>query len=201
MEEAEKFKTELKNIYSQFIPQERDYLKNESDKIIAEKNKIGEDIKTAEKSRVVFSGDSPADSAREIIKEIEVRLAKEDSDLGKLRSSRNSLERELGKLEGVIEYLPRRQAGRQSLAVKFSESEENLPLVSHQEVLEIMKTVQDSAVLGAVNSDIAEARKIFEKIASSAREFIAKISEKSGNADEGENDMGDLNKKRTKFKR
>ena len=27
IEEAEKFKTELKNIYTQFIPQERDYLK------------------------------------------------------------------------------------------------------------------------------------------------------------------------------
>ena len=99
------------------------------------------------------------------------------------------MEREFGKLEGIIEY-------RQSLSLGFSKSEEELPPVPRQEVLAIMKAVQDSAILGAVNSDIAEARKIFEDIASSAREFIAKISEKSGNADEGENDMGDLNKKK-----
>ena len=49
------------------------------------------------------------------------------------------MERELGKLEGVIESILAGKVCRQLLAVKFSESEENLPLVSHQEVLEIMK--------------------------------------------------------------
>ena len=101
IEEAEKFKTELKNIYSQFIPQERDYLEKESDKISAEKNKIVEDIKAAEKSRAVFSGESSVDSARKVIKEIDVQLAKEESELGKLRSSRNSMERNWASWKGL----------------------------------------------------------------------------------------------------
>ena len=49
------------------------------------------------------------DVARKAVKDIEVQLAKEESELGKLRVSRNSMERELGKLEGIIEYLPRRR--------------------------------------------------------------------------------------------
>ena len=114
------------------------------------------------------------DVARKAVKDIEVQLAKEESELGKLRVSRNSMERELGKLEGIIEYLPRRQAGRQSLSAKSSETEEELPPVPRQEVLVIMKAVQESAILGAANSDIAEARKIFGKIALSAKEFLVK---------------------------
>src|SRR3989338_5648797 len=178
IEEAEKFKVELKDIYAQFIPQERDYLKIESDKIIAEKNKIEEEIKTAEKSKIGSSADSFADNARKAIKEIEIKLAKEEIELGKLRTSRNSMERELGKLEGIMEYLPRRQAGRQNLSANFSEPEKNLPSIPCQKVLEIMEAVRVSAILGATNSDIAEARKIFEDIASSAKNFIAKISGK-----------------------
>ena len=195
IEEAEKFKTELKDIYARFIPKEKDYLKIESDKIIAERNKIDEDIKTAVKSRAIFSGlpageagESPVDAIRKTIKEIETRLAKEESELGKLRSSRNSMERELGKLEGIMEY-------KQSLLSKYSDKKEELPPIPCQEVLEIMEAVRESAVLGAANSDIAETRKIFEDIASSAKDFIAKISGKSDNAVVGGNDIGDLKKK------
>jgi len=188
IEEAEKFKTELKDIYAQFIPQEKDYLKKESDKIIAEKNKIDEDVKTAEKSKIDSSADSFADNARKVIKEIEIKLAKEEIELDKLRSSRNSMERELGKLEGIMEY-------KQSLLPKYSDKKEELPLIPCQEVLEIMEVVRESAILGATNSDIAEARKIFEGIASSAKDFIAKISGKKDNAVVGGNDVGDLKKK------
>ena len=195
IEEAEKFKVELKDIYSQFIPQERDYLKKESDKIIAERNKIDEDIKTAVKSRAIFSGlpageagESPVDAIRKTIKEIETRLAKEESELGKLRSSRNSMERELGKLEGIMEY-------KQSLLQKYSDKKEELPPIPCQEVLKIMEAVRESAILGAVNFDITAARKIFEGIASSAKDFIAKISGKKDNAVVGGNDMGGLKKK------
>jgi len=195
IEEAEKFKIELKDIYAQFIPQEKDYLKKESDKITAEKNKIDEEIKEAEKSKAVFSGDSQAEVIKKFIKEVEVNLFQEESELGKLRSSRNSMERELGKLEGIMEYLPRRQAGRQNLSANFSEPEKNLPSIPCQKVLEIMEAVRVSAILGATNSDIAEARKIFEDIASSAKNFIAKISGKQDNTVVGGNDMGGLKKK------
>ena len=188
IEEAEKFKTELKDIYAQFIPQEKDYLKKESDKITAEKNKIDEDIKTAEKSKAVFSGDSQAEVIKKFIKEVEVKLFQEESELGKLRSSRNSMERELGKLEGIMEY-------KQSLLPKYSDKKEELPPIPCQEVLEIMEAVRESAVLGAANSDITAARKIFEGIASSAKDFIAKISGKKDNAVVGGNDIGDLKKK------
>ena len=51
IEEAEKFKTELKNIYAEFIPQERDYLKKESDKISAEKIKLPKILKRRRNQR------------------------------------------------------------------------------------------------------------------------------------------------------
>ena len=195
IEEAEKFKVELKDIYARFIPQERDYLKKESDKITAEKNKNEEDIKTAGKSRAIFSGlpageagESPVDAIRKTIKEIEARLAQEELELSKSRTGRNYMERELGKLEGIMEY-------RQSLSAKSSNSEEKLPPIPCKKVLEIMEAVRESAVFGAANSDIAEARKIFEGIASSAKDFIAKISGKKDNAVVEGNDIGDLKKK------
>ena len=189
IEEAKKFKTELKEVYSQFIPQEKDYLKKESDKIIAEKNKIDEDIKTTEKSKTVFLGDSSAETIKKFIKEIEIKLFQEESELSKSQASRNSMERELGKLEGIMEY-------RQSLSPKYSDKKEELSPIPCKKVLEIMEAVRESAVLGAANSDITEARKIFEGIVSSAKEFIAKISGKQDNAVVGGNDIGDLKKKK-----
>lgn len=189
IEEAEKFKTELKNIYTQFVPRERYYLEKESDKIIAEKNKIAEDIKAVEKSKAVFSMHSPADNARKALKEIEVSLAQEESELIELRLRRNSMERELGKLEGIMEY-------RQSLSAKYSEKEQELAPIPRQEVLEIMEAVRKSAILGAGNSDISEARKIFEKIALSAKEFIAKISGKKGDAVIEESGTSELKEKK-----
>ena len=192
IEEAEKFKTELKDIYAQFIPQERDYLKKESDKITAEKNKIDEDIKTAEKSRPDFHGESPTENARKTIKDIEIKLAKEESELGKSRSGRNALERELGKLEGILEY-------RQSLSLVSLKSKDEPPPIPCQKVLEIMEAVRESAISGAANSDIAKARKIFEDIASSAKEFIAKISGKQDNAVIDGNDTSDLKEKKNEI--
>ena len=189
IEEAKKFKTELKEVYSQFIPQEKDYLKKESDKIIAEKNKIDEDIKTTEKSKTVFLGDSSAETIKKFIKEIEIKLFQEESELSKSQASRNSMERELGKLEGIMEY-------RQSLSPKYSDKKEELSPIPCKKVLEIMEAVRESAVFGAANSDITEARKIFEGIVSSAKEFIAKISGKQDNAVVGGNDIGDLKKKK-----
>ena len=77
--------------------------------------------------------------------------------------------------------------------------EENLTPVPRQEVLAIMKAVQESAVFGATNSDIAEARKIFEKIAFSAKEFVAKISrESTGSTIEG-NGISDLKQKQNEI--
>src|SRR3990167_1890794 len=88
-----------------------------------------------------------------------------------------------------MEYLPRRQAGRQSLSP-----------IPCQEVLKIMEAVRESAILGAANSDIAETRKIFEGIASSAKDFIAKISGKKDNAVVGGNNVGGLKKKMDEIK-
>lgn len=193
IKEAEKFKTELKNIYSEFVPLERDYLKHETDRITIEKNKIAEDFKTAEKSNTVLSGNMPSEILRKSIKEIGIQSTKEELGLEKLRSSRNSMERELGKLEGIIEY-------RQSLSAKFSETEEELPPIPCQEVLKIMKVVQKSAIFGATNSDITQAKKIFEEIASSAKEFIVKISRKPEDNTVAKINIGELRDKQDEIK-
>lgn len=164
-EEREKFKTELKSVYSRYIPQERHYLKKESNKITAEKHRIAEDVKNIERNAT----ESPTDSANEKIKEIESRLGKEESNLEKLRFNRNAMEREMGRIEGAMEY-------RQSLLIKSPEQEMALPAVPREEILPIMKLVLDSAVFGADSADISAAKTIFSKIVLSVKEFIAKIS-------------------------
>lgn len=164
-EEREMFKTELKSVYSRYIPQEKHYLKKESEKITAEKHRIAEEIKKIEKNATEL----PPDNAKEKIKEIESRLNKEESSLEKLRFNRNAMEREMGRIEGAMEY-------RQSLSVKSLEQEIALSAVPSEEILPIMKLVLDLAVFGAASADILAAKKIFEKIVLLAEEFIAKIS-------------------------
>ena len=67
-----------------------------------------------------------------------------------------AIQQKSGQTGRSIEY-------RQSLSAKSSEMEENLTPVPRQEVLAIMKAVQESAVFGTTNSDIAEARKILRR--------------------------------------
>ena len=189
IEEAEKFKAELREVYSEFIPKERDYVKKESDKITIEKNKILESIKETEKARTAFSEKYFGDARRKTIKDIEIIITQEETSLGKLRAGRNSMEREVGKMEGIMEY-------KRSLSPKLPEKEDDLPSVAGKEVLKILKAVGDCAKIGAKNSDIAEAKKIFEDIDLLAKNFTVKISGKENNFMADEASFDDLEKKK-----
>jgi len=181
IEEAEKFKMELREIYLEFIPQERDFIKKESEKISVEKVKISENAKESEKSKTAFSESSLAETVKQSVKDTEIAMAKEEDGLIQLRASRNSMEREIGKLEGIMEF-------KKSLSSKPSEKENDIPPVIGKEVLRIMKAVAYFAEIGAKNFDIVEAKKIFEKIVLLAKDFSFKISGKENNfvAEEGE---------------
>ena len=189
IEEAENLKDELRMVYSEFIPKERDFIKKESDKITVEKNKISESIKEMEKNKTAFSEKSLADVAKKAIKDIEALIKQEETSLDKLRASRNSMEREVGKLEGIMEY-------RQSLLLKHQQWEENIPPVVGKEILKIMKAVWEFAQIGVKNSDIEEAKKIFEKIELLAKNFTVKISGKENNLMANEASFDDLWKKK-----
>ncbi len=181
MEEAEKFKAELRGGCAEFIPQERNYVKKESERIIAEKNKITESAKGIEKSKTAFSGNFLTETIRKNIKDIETKIKTEETNLSQLRASRNSMEREIGKLEGMMEF-------KKTLSSKTSEKENVLSVIEGKEVLKIMKSVEDFARNGLENPDFFEAKKIFEKIISLAKDFSVKISGKENNSDSGESE-------------
>ncbi|MEK7130761.1 MAG: AAA family ATPase, partial [Patescibacteria group bacterium] len=181
IEEAEKFKTELREIYSEFIPKERDFIKKEYDKISVEKVKISENAKEAEKSKTAFLESFLTEAVRQSVKDTETVATKEEDGLIQLRVSRNSMEREIGKLEGIMEF-------KKSLSPKPSKEEIVLSAIDGKEVLIIMKTVGEIAQAGLKKADISEAKKIFEKIVMLAKDFSFKISGKENNfvAEEGE---------------
>ncbi|MEK9161192.1 MAG: hypothetical protein AAB822_00335, partial [Patescibacteria group bacterium] len=174
IEEAEKFKTELREIYSEFIPKERDFIKKESEKISVEKVKISENAKEAEKSKTAFLESFLTEAVRQSVKDTETVATKEEDGLIQLRVSRNSMEREIGKLEGIMEF-------KKSLSPKPSKEEIVLSAIDGKEVLIIMKTVGEIAQAGLKKADISEAKKIFEKIVMLAKDFSFKISGKENN--------------------
>lgn len=191
IEEAEKFKAELREVCAEFIPQERNYVKKESERILAEKNKITESAKEIDKSKTAFSGNFLTETIRKNIKDVETKIKTEETNLSQLRASRNSMEREIGKLEGIMEF-------KKTLSSKTLEKENVLSAIDGKEVLKIMKSVEDFAWNGLENSDFFEAKKIFEKIISLAKDFSVKISGKENNSDssESEKETEDFSKKK-----
>ncbi|MEK7575644.1 MAG: AAA family ATPase [Patescibacteria group bacterium] len=160
-EEFSGLRENLKNFYIEYFSNESHYLKKEEDKIKKDKNETEKEFLKIKKE---FS-DKPEDSRSVKLKNDIFEQKKEISDKEKnindLRISRNSVERELGRLEGMIE------------AVEIREKEVGNETVPVKDVKNFIKNIDEQIEI-ALN-DSGKTKDLLVKIRNIIREFVSTL--------------------------
>ncbi|RJQ32259.1 hypothetical protein C4572_01395 [Candidatus Parcubacteria bacterium] len=190
IEEIEKLKTELKTIYSRYFPKENGFLIGEKGQIEAQKEELEKEIARLREEKAAFLANSPGEEEKKGIKNKEAELSFRESELSKVRFNRNAMERELGKLEGIIEY-------RKSLGGEESkDKKEEKPPIPFKEVFSVIDSLGKTAKAGMMETDVGQTRKIFAEIIRLSEDFISKFSgEKPVKNLSGQKDIRELETK------
>ncbi len=156
--EVMSLKDELKRLYQRYFAAEGARLESEKKRMTNEKGGPEAELRKIEKD---FSG-APEDSqAMNIKKEAEAfreRLPELEKEIAELRTRRNSLERELGRFEGMIEMEENRQK---------KEGETTIPAKRIKEFTQTLDGFLKQGLEGG------EPKKIFEEIQKLMNEFLA----------------------------
>ena len=163
IEEREKLKTDLATLAISYFGSEDNYLKQEFDQHIAEKNVILEKLKTLEKDG--------ASNKENVVLEEEREITENKNKLKEMGFVKEDLKRRLGRFEGMIEV---KEASLRS-------SEERTISI---DALEVKKFITD--LIGYIdfaldrNKTLLEIRPALEKVQAEAKNFLSQFSEKNG---------------------
>lgn len=120
---AEEFlglKDNLKNFYIEYFFNESHYMKKEGDKIKKDKSETEKEFLKIKKEFSDKPEDSKSAKLKNEIYEQKKEISDKEKNINDLRSKRNSVERELGRLEGMIEAvgIKEKEIGEEMILVK-----------------------------------------------------------------------------------
>lgn len=169
-EELSSLREELKKLYIQFFSSEEKYLKSEESLIGVEKTRIEKEITEIKKelSDTPETGQEDSQSVKlknEIQKDRE-DLNKKEVEINELRVSRNAIERDLGRIEGMIE------------ATEIREKNEGDKSVPVRYIQKFTSEIENYLNEGLLINSIDDIKKVFSKIKETLNNFL----EKSGSA-------------------
>lgn len=189
-EEAVLLKEELKKLYAEYFKNEDAYLAAETEKIKIKKREITEKLSRFDS---VNAPEAESDEAAALKKETD-RLEREVADMEKitaeLGAKRNLLERELGKLEGIIEYKEKENVGHNA-GKKI--------VVSGEEILPVLERIAGEAKAAAMAADMVLAKKYLLNIVDITGNFIGKISKIKTGGGGNEVELASLKNKKTEL--
>lgn len=165
-EQVLSLKEKLKDFYCRYLAKEEKYLSLEKEKIEKEKNKAESEMKNLKKNISSTQEDSKTIEIKKKINLLKENFKQEEAGLNELRQKRNEVERDLGRLEGMIEAI----AGRKE--ENFSDA------VSSSEVKNFIEKIEECIDKGMYARDAESAKIILAKIGAVIKEFSQKI--KSG---------------------
>ncbi len=193
IEKTIEMREQLKNFYLEYFKREDEYLKIEKASLAKEKSGP-----LAERHRL----DEELKKAKEILQKSESKDIKSDeiisleTQLRETRLAKDSLMREIGRLEGEINYLDR-QYKKQIQTSNLAESKK----IDLTAVEGLMQTISGHIVEGTASQDISVIKGILGKIKAILSDFIDKnrtLNEDSS-PKELEKEMVDLRKKKAEF--
>ncbi|MFH1956484.1 MAG: AAA family ATPase [Patescibacteria group bacterium] len=167
-EQVFSLKEKLKDFYCCYLAKEKKYLSSEKEKIEKEKNKAESEIKNLKKNISGTQEDSKTVEIKKKINLLKENLKQQEAGLNELRQKRNEVERDLGRLEGMIEAM----AGRKE--EDFSDA------VSSSEVKNFIEKIEECIDQGMYARDAESAKIILSKIGAVIKEFSEKIKSGAG---------------------
>src|SRR3989339_752823 len=190
IEKIIEMREQLKNFYLEYFKREDEYIKKEKAKLVEEKS-----IPLAELTRL----EQELKQAKDILSQSKTRDIKSDEIVlleGKLRETRltkDSLMREMGRMEGEISYLDRqykKQLQTASLA--------DVKKVDLSAVESLIQTVSVSLDEGGKSEDLSVIKNILNKIKNLLQDFVNKNKDNSNETSqkEIEQEISELKKKK-----
>ncbi|MBU3925672.1 AAA family ATPase [Patescibacteria group bacterium] len=164
-EEVSALKGKLKNYYDEYLSNEECYLRFGKEEISGQKNKIEKEISLLEKETGEIKEDSKTTELKNKIDEIRQQVNKKDSEINELRQKRNSIERDLGRLEGMMEVVD----------IKESKTEN---AISSKEVIVFIEGLEGHIKMGLSENSVEIIKEVLNNIGGLIKEFSDKI--KSG---------------------
>jgi chromosome segregation ATPase len=186
VEKTEGMKKELIGLYKEYFYYEDFYIKKEKDRLklelVTPERELTELNHSLEKAKGILTDSKNKDAKSDAVIVVEKRLAA-------IRAEKDSIMRELGKIEGEIS------------ARKKSVEKENEKIKKDE-----FKTVYLKDVEGVVSSiesfnDMSDARRLFSEIIRTLKDFIAKhrFSTDSAFIAEAENEINELSREKERF--
>lgn len=190
VEKTIELRDQLKNFYLEYFKREEVYLKNEKDRLTEEKRQPLADLHKLEQE---------LKQAKEILDKSASKDVKSDQVVfleGKLRETRqtkDSLMREIGRIEGEINYLDR-QLKKQQQALASTEAKK-VDLGAVEGVINIVSKYADE---GSASEDLSAIKAVLFKIKNLLREFIDKNknTESDSSSQEIAKELDDLRQKK-----
>ncbi|HBB56494.1 TPA: hypothetical protein DEW47_02805 [Patescibacteria group bacterium] len=162
-------KEELKIFYKQYLDKEKKYLESEGVRLAREreapKSELGECEKRAKETESAQGGQ--ASIIKKEIEDSEKEFADKERQVSAIRQERNGLERELGRVEGMIEYEESKNVGMRVLPA----GEKLLP---YAEVESVLKDIEKKVLAASEAADLADIKNILSEIAEKVREYLRK---------------------------
>lgn len=167
-EESVALKGKLRNYYEEYLSNEEYYLHLEKEKINREKDRIEKEFALLKKETGGITEDSKTAELRKKINNYKEELDKKKLEINELHKKRNSVERDLGRLEGAIE------------AVGAKETEGGDEMISSKEARNFIEKLDGHIKKGLAEDNIEKIKNILNGINDLIKEFSVKI--KSGAA-------------------
>jgi len=191
IEKTIEMREQLKNFYLEYFKREDEYIKNEKAKLAEEKREPLAELARLERE---------LKHAKEILEKSESKDVKSDEIVfleGKLRETRNakdSLMRDMGRIEGEISYLDRQYKKQVQAASSVEAKKVDLSAVEG-----LIQTVSGQIEVGEGSSDLSVIKGILGKIRDILREFVTNNRTNTDDASqkEIEAELVELRKKKT----
>ncbi len=164
-EEISGLKGKLKSHYDEYLSNEEYYLRLEKEKISDEKNKIEKEFDSLGGEIGGVAEDSGTAELKKKIGGMREEFSRKNFEASELRQKRNSIERELGRLEGAIETMDAKEPQEEKA-------------VSLKEAAVFIEKMEGHIKMGLSENNIEILKEVLNNIGSLIKEFSGKI--KSG---------------------
>ena len=193
VEKAEELRRELISLYKEYFANEEFHLKNEKSRIQNDlsgpERELTELNRSLENAKKILTDSKGKDKKSDEVIQLEGKLAR-------TRTDKDTVTRELGRLEGEI------AANRRAIEKELSRMrDEELKTVYLKDVEEVVRDIEANK-FDVVNS-IDEARRIFIDIVTKLRSFVSKnkTSHDSAFIGDAEKEIANLSKKKSDLER